>query len=174
MSPPTSPGGSPRICLVAGPSGSGKTTLVERLVPVLAARGVACATVKHHRGAVETDRRGKDTWRHRQAGARATFLVTDRELIMWAERPADLDLAQLVALCPPGVRLLLVEGFKGLTGYPRVEVARAALDRTVHYSEDVLCVATDVPALEAPCPVVDLDDVGGVAAVLMEALHLDG
>jgi len=160
----------PRVCLVSGRSGSGKTTLVEQLIPALAARGVPCATVKHHRGAVETDRPGKDTWRHRKAGARATFLVAEEEVTAWVDRPADLRVEHLVRHCPGGVRLLLVEGFKGLRGYPRIEVVRAGVDRELQCNDDVLCVATDVAGLPATCPVLPLDDADAVADLLVRSL----
>ncbi|MDF1552223.1 MAG: molybdopterin-guanine dinucleotide biosynthesis protein B [Deferrisomatales bacterium] len=164
------PGETPRVCLVSGRSGSGKTTLVERLIPALAARGVPCATVKHHRGRVETDRSGKDTWRHRHAGARATFLVAGDQITAWADRPVDLDPAQLAHHCPPGVRLLLVEGFKGLTGHPRIEVVRAGVERELRWTDDVLCVATDIVDLQGGAPVVSLDDAEGVADILVHSL----
>jgi len=154
------------VCLISGPSGSGKTTLVERLIPALARRGFGVATVKHHRGPVQVDRPGKDTWRHRQAGARATFFVTRDEVAVFQDRPAGLTPADLVRLCPTDVDLLLVEGFKGLTGYPRVEVIRRGVEREVVWSEDVLCAATDRDGLDAPCPVFRLDDVEGIAELL--------
>lgn len=155
---------------MAGPSESGKTTLVEKLLPALARRGVAAATVKHHRGPVEVDRPGKDTWRHRRAGARATFFVTDAEVVGFWDRPPDLAPADLLALCPPDVDLLLVEGFKGLTGHPRIEVLRGAVGREVAWTAEVLCVATDVADLAAPCPVFGLDDAEGIADLLVRQL----
>jgi len=159
------------VCLVSGPSGSGKTTLVERLIPALTRRGLGVATVKHHRHPVEVDRPGKDTWRHRRAGARATFFVTADELAVFQDRPPNLVPADLVRLCPPGVDLLLVEGFKGLTGYPRIEVIRQEVEREVDWSKDVLCAATDLAGLEAPCPVFRLDDVEGIAEFLVRRLR---
>jgi molybdopterin-guanine dinucleotide biosynthesis protein B len=159
-----------RTCLVAGPSESGKTTLIERLLPSLARRGVAAATVKHHRGPVEVDRPGKDTWRHRRAGARATFFVTEREVVAFWDRPPDLTPADLLRLCPPDVELLLVEGFKGLTGYPRVEVVRGGVDRGFAWNDEVLCVATDVEGFAAPCPIFALDDADGLAEFLIRRL----
>ena len=160
------------ICLVSGPSGSGKTTLVERLIPALLARGVPTATVKHHRGEVEVDQPGKDTWRHRRAGARATFFVTPREVIAFFDRPPELVPADLARLCPADVRLLLVEGFKGLTGYPRIELVRRGMERVLDCFDEVLCVATDIEGLAAPCPVLPLDDAEGIASVLTSKLGL--
>ena len=158
------------ICLVTGPSGSGKTTLIEGLVRELARRGIPVATVKHHRGRVPVDRPGKDTWRHRRAGARATFFVTADELVMFADRPAGLDPADLVPLCPPDVRLLLVEGFKDLRGYPRIEVVRKPLLREIAWDSEVLCVATDVADFRVPVPVYSLDDAAGIAGLLVSRL----
>ncbi len=158
------------VCLVAGPSGSGKTTLVERLVAALAVRGIACATAKHHRGAVEVDRPGKDSWRHRRAGARATFLVTDAEVTAFLDRPVDFSIGDLARLCPADVRLLLVEGFKGISGHPRVEVVRRGVAREVSWSDEVLCVATDLEDLAAPCPVFGLDDAEQIADLLVRRL----
>lgn len=158
------------VCLVSGLSGSGKTTLVERLVPALARRGVPAATVKHHRGRIQVDREGKDTWRHRRAGARATFLVTQEEVAAFFDRPPELDPGDLVRLCPPDVRILLVEGFKGLRGYPRIEVVRQGVERESAWPDDVLCAATDLAGLEAPFPVFPLDDVEGIADFLVKRL----
>jgi molybdopterin-guanine dinucleotide biosynthesis protein MobB len=143
---------------------------VERLIPALTARGVPCATVKHHRGRVVMDQAGKDTFRHRQAGARATFFVTGEEVTSWSDRPEDLRPEHLLQLCPEEVRLLLVEGFKGLGGYPRIEVVRTGVERELQCNDDVLCVATDIAGLAAPCPVLSLDDVGGIADLLVRSL----
>lgn len=158
----------PSICLVAGPSGSGKTTLIERLIPQLSAQGLAVATAKHHRGPVEVDQPGKDTWRHRKAGAKATFFVTEGMVTAFISHPTEPTPDELASLCPPGVRLLLVEGFKGLAGYPRVEVVRRAVPREFSWKPEVLCVATDVEGFAAPCPVFSLDDAEGLAGLLAQ------
>ncbi len=161
---------TPPVCLVVGPSGSGKTTLLESLVRELTARGRRVATVKHHRGRVEVDRPGKDTWRHRRAGAVATFFVTADEVVVFRDRPPDVSPGTLARWCPPGTDLVLVEGFKGLGGYPRIEVVRRGLEREVPWTEDVLCVVTDLGDFEAPCPVLPLGDAGAVADLLERRL----
>jgi molybdopterin-guanine dinucleotide biosynthesis protein B len=166
---PTVPSELP-ICLLAGQSESGKTTLLVGLLQALKERGVVCATVKHHRGRIEVDQPGKDTWRHRRAGAKATFFVTETEIAAFFDRPPEVTPSDLARLCPPEVRLLLVEGFKGLRGYPRIEVVRRGFERTVAWAPDVLAVATDVPGFEAPCPVVPLDGYGELAELLIRTL----
>ncbi len=162
------------VCLVTGPSGSGKTTLIEGLVRELRARGIGVATVKHHRGRVEVDRPGKDTWRHRRAGALATFFVTKEEVVMFRDRPAGVDPGWLAAQCPPEARVLLVEGFKDQRGWPRIEVVRRGRERNVPWDDEVLCVATDLEGLRAPCPVFALDDVRGIAGLLERRLLSGG
>jgi molybdopterin-guanine dinucleotide biosynthesis protein B len=154
------------IVLVCGPSESGKTTLVERLLPALAARGYPAATVKHHRGRVELDRPGKDTWRHRRAGAKATFFVTEGEVAVFFDRPEGFAPEDAARLCPPDVKVLVVEGFKGLTGFPRVEVLRRGVEREIEWTDEVVCVATDIEGLRAPCPVFSLEDADGIAELL--------
>ncbi len=161
----------PVVCLVSGPSGSGKTTLIERLVPALARRGIQAATVKHHRHRVEVDAPGKDTWRHRRAGARATFFVTADEVVTFEDRPAGLEPEDLARRCPPGVAVLLVEGFKELRGRLRIEVVRQGRERELPCTDGVLCVATDVGGYRAPCPVVPLDDADAVAGLLVRHLR---
>ena len=164
----------PAVCLVTGPSGSGKTTLIEGLVRELRARGFGVATVKHHRGPVEVDRPGKDTWRHRRAGALATFFVTKGEVVMFRDRPDVVGPGWLASLCPPEVHVLLVEGFKDQRGWPRIEVVRRGRERSVPWDEEVLCVATDLEGLGAPCPAFALDDVRGIADLLERRLLSGG
>ncbi len=164
----------PAVCLVTGPSGSGKTTLIEGLVRELRARGIGVATVKHHRGRVEVDRPGKDTWRHRRAGALATFFVTREEVVMFRDRPEGVDPGWLAAQCPPEARVLLVEGFKDQRGWPRIEVVRRGRERNVPWDEEVLCVVTDLEGLGAPCPVFALDDARGIAGLLERRLLSGG
>ena len=144
----------------AGYSGSGKTTLIVQVVRELAARGLRVSTVKHAHHGFDIDQPGKDSWRHRQAGAREVLLVSDQRLALLREFDAAHDpaLPDLLALLDPGVDWVLVEGFKQ-AGLPRIEVWRAAPDplpsgpRPVHYPDDdgILAVATDDPAV-LPCP----------------------
>ncbi len=164
--------GAPPVCLVAGTSGSGKTTLVEKLLGALRERGCRCATAKHHRGTLALDRPGKDSWRHRRAGAAATFLVTPAEVVAFYDNDPAFELADLARLCPPRVDLLLVEGFKGLRGYPRIEVVRQGVEREFTCDEEVLCVATDRADIAVDCPVLSLDEPGAIADLLVRRLRL--
>lgn len=99
---------------VVGRSGSGKTTLIESLVPMLREQGLSVSTVKHTHHGVDLDRPGKDSFRHRTAGAAEVMLVSDQRWVLMREDPVSLDcprdVTPLLARMAP-VDLVLIEGF---------------------------------------------------------------
>jgi len=157
----------------AGYSGSGKTTLVERLIPALKLRGQRVSVVKHAHHSFDIDHPGKDSWRHREAGAFEVVVASDRRLalIREFEQPAELSVHQLIAELYDGVDWILVEGFKQ-SDLLKIEVWRAASGRPVRYPHDdfIAAVATDSPE-QLPEPtrldVLDLNDIEAVADWLL-------
>lgn len=158
----------------AGYSGSGKTTLVERLIPALKLRGLRVSVVKHAHHSFDIDQAGKDTWRHREAGAFEVAVASDKRfaLIREFERPANLSVHQLIAELYEGVDWVLVEGFKQ-SDLLKIEVWRAQAAKPARYPDDdfIVAIATDSPAqLPEPTlrPVLDLNDADAMAAWLVE------
>ena len=151
----------------AGYSGSGKTTLVEQLIPVLKGRGLRVSVVKHAHHSFDIDHPGKDTWRHREAGAFEVVAASDKRLMLVREfeQPTELSVHQLLAELDAGVDWVLVEGFKH-SNLLKIEVWRTPQPqqghRAVLYPHDALvaAVATDLPdSLPIPTelPVLDLN-----------------
>lgn len=113
-----------RVVAIVGSSGSGKTTLIENLIPALRARGLSVSTVKHtHHHAFELDTPGKDSHRHRLAGASEVMLASDRGWARIASRAQATSLDALLLELRP-VDVVLVEGFKQLDAVRRIEVYR--------------------------------------------------
>ena len=158
-----------RVIGIVGWKNNGKTTLVVRLVEHLVRSGLKVSTVKHAHHAIELDRPGKDSWRHREAGASEVVLATSRRWIMMHELrdEAEPPLAQLLAKLAP-VDLVVVEGFKG-TSLPKIEVHRGerGTDLIARTDPDVVAVAADVPLAGLDVPVVHLDDIPAVAEIAL-------
>ncbi len=153
-------------------SGSGKTTLVERLLVRLREAGQRVSVVKHAHHDFDIDHPGKDSWRHRQAGAFEVVIASNRRLakIREFESPVEPTVHQLIAeLCD--CDWVLVEGFKH-ADLLKIEVWRASVGKKVNYPEDpfVVAIATDSPArlpVATQLPVFDLNDVDSIAAFLL-------
>ncbi|WP_293762718.1 molybdopterin-guanine dinucleotide biosynthesis protein B [uncultured Aquitalea sp.] len=157
---------------VAGYSGCGKTTLIEKLLPRLRAAGLDIAVIKHTHHDVQWDTPGKDSWRHREAGAAQVMLVTPRRRLLSDELPGgnDLPLMSHVAMLRP-CDLVLAEGFKQAT-VPKIEVYDSRLGKPRLHPDDpnVLALVCD-QAAPSSLPVFLRDDADGVAAFILSLLE---
>ena len=161
----------------AGYSGSGKTTLVEKLIPVLKLRGLRVSVVKHAHHRFDIDHPGKDTYRHREAGAFEVVVASPHRLALMREfeQPSQLTVHQLIAELYEGVDWVLVEGFKD-SDLLKIEVWRAPsadyAGKPPRYMDDyfIVAIATDAPErLPAATlrPVLDLNNPDAVAEYLL-------
>ncbi|MBQ0945124.1 molybdopterin-guanine dinucleotide biosynthesis protein B [Ideonella sp. 4Y16] len=138
-----------KVIGLAGYSGSGKTTLIEQLIAGLKAAGQRVSVVKHaHKDSFDIDHPGKDSWRHRQAGALEVVVANARRMALIREFPQPVEIephALLAELAP--CDWALVEGFKH-GDLPKIEVWRAELGRPAMYPNDpfIVGIATDDPA----------------------------
>ncbi|MBU1237293.1 MAG: molybdopterin-guanine dinucleotide biosynthesis protein B [Gammaproteobacteria bacterium] len=162
---------------LAGYSGAGKTTLIENLIPRFVARGLRVSMIKHTHHNFDLDKSGKDSFRHREAGATEVMLVCDQRWVLMHELRGDPEptLEQQIAGLSP-CDLLLVEGYKA-TPIPKLEVHRRENGKPFIWPENdsVVAVATparsDLPA-DCPLPWLDLNDYDAVAAFILEKTGL--
>jgi molybdopterin-guanine dinucleotide biosynthesis protein B len=157
-----------RVFGFAGYSGSGKTTLIEQLIPRLTARGLRVSIVKHAHHAFDIDRPGKDSWRHREAGAAEVLITSAHRWVLMHELRGEPepDLATQLAQMSP-CDLVLVEGYK-FADVPKLEVHRPSTGKALLHPEDpnIVAVAADAP-VRTTLPILDLNDYDAVAAFVV-------
>ncbi len=158
---------------VIGWKNSGKTSLMERLVANITARGFTVSTVKHVHHDVDLDQPGKDSHRHRAAGASEVVLASARRFAILREhRGPEPELPQVLARMAP-VDLILVEGYKR-DAHAKIEVFRREAGHDLIQPQDPLvrAVATDVALGALPVPVLDLNDTGAIADFILKEVGL--
>jgi molybdopterin-guanine dinucleotide biosynthesis adapter protein len=159
---------------LTGWSGSGKTVLLTAMIPLLTARGLRVSTVKHAHHGFDLDQPGKDSWRHRQAGATEVLIGSARRWALLHELDGpEPSLPELLARLSP-VDLVLVEGFKA-NPHPKIEVFRPDLGREpLHPGRaDIVAVAADAALPGCAQTVLPLNDPPAVVAWALRFLGFD-
>jgi molybdopterin-guanine dinucleotide biosynthesis adapter protein len=157
----------------AGWSGSGKTTLIEQLIPRFVQRGLRVSLIKHAHHTFDVDHPGKDSYRHRHAGAAEILVTSSRRWVLMHElrgtqEPSFEEHVKRITACD----LLLVEGFK-FAPIPKLEVWRAATGEPLLHPNDphIVAVASDAK-IETKLPLLDLNDVEGISDFIVKKLEL--
>ncbi|MEM6888383.1 MAG: molybdopterin-guanine dinucleotide biosynthesis protein B [Pseudomonadota bacterium] len=162
-----------RLYGIVGWKNAGKTGLMERLVADVAGRGLSVSTVKHAHHVFDVDHPGKDSYRHRAAGAREVLLASRKRFALMHELREETEptLGELLEKLAP-VDLVLIEGYKRDT-HSKVEAFRAETGNNLIAENDptVRAVASD-SALELDRPVFDLDDTGTIADFILREVGL--
>ena len=160
---------------ISGWSGNGKTTLLTRLIPALLERGYTVSSIKHAHHKFDIDTPGKDSYRHREAGAQEVLISSSSRWALMHEnrdgKEASLD--ELLQKMAP-VDILLIEGFKS-EDFPKIEVWRAESGTTPRMTSDqsIVAIATPDLALKAPVPVLDLNDENAIADFIVHYFKLE-
>jgi len=163
-----------KVLGIVGWSGSGKTTLLTALIPYFRTRGLSVSTIKHAHHEVVLDVPGKDSYRHRAAGAAEVILAGPAGFALFSEHRGlpEPGLDGLLARLAP-VDLVLVEGFRGYA-FPKIEVFRPALGKPGMWPDmAVLAVAADGAVADCPVPVLALGAPAQIADFAMAALGLN-
>ena len=152
----------------AGYSGSGKTTLIEQLIPRFVMRGLRVSLIKHAHHSFDIDKPGKDSYRHREAGAGEILLTSASRWVLMHELRGEREpgLREQLRLFSP-CDLVLVEGYKS-ADIPKIEVHRPSTGKPLlHPSDpDIVAVASDAP-IAASIPLLDLNDLDAIAEFIM-------
>ncbi|MBR9862977.1 MAG: molybdopterin-guanine dinucleotide biosynthesis protein B [Rhodobacteraceae bacterium] len=158
---------------ITGWKNTGKTSLVERLVANFTARGLVVSTVKHAHHNFDVDQEGRDSYRHRESGAREVLLCSGtRWALMHELRDApEPPLRELLTKLSP-VDLVLVEGFK-TEDHAKLECHRSETGKALLAPNDptIVAVASDATP-DVACPLLDLDDTDGIAGFILGKVGL--
>ena len=151
----------PPIICIAGRSQTGKTTLIEKLIPVLKKRGYRIGTIKHSHHIFEMDKTGKDSWRHKDAGAETVIIASPGKIAM-VKNDHEGSLDSLVNYFDD-MDLVITEGYKS-EKKPKIEVVRAARHQEALLADDanLIAVVTDVN-LSVDVPVFGMEDIEQLA-----------
>jgi molybdopterin-guanine dinucleotide biosynthesis adapter protein len=159
-----------KVIGLAGWSGAGKTTLLARIIPHFHKEGLRVSVIKHAHHSFDVDVPGKDSWVHRQSGAMEVLVSSGQRWALMHELrgAAEPRLPELLKKMSP-VDLVVVEGFKS-EPHRKIEVHRAANGKAMLFPDDpaIVGIATDA-ALETALPVVHLDDIPAIAAMMQRS-----
>lgn len=154
-----------KVMGIVGWSGSGKTSLLVELLPLLCASGLKVSTMKHAHHRFDVDTPGKDSFRHREAGASEVMVVTSSRWILMHESRQEPEppIESLIQRMTP-VDLLLIEGFK-THPHPKLEIHRQDEGKPLLCQDDadIVAVASDRPLSGLPVPRLDLNDPPAIA-----------
>jgi molybdopterin-guanine dinucleotide biosynthesis adapter protein len=157
----------------AGWSGSGKTTLIEKLIPLFVKRGLRVSLIKHAHHSFDVDHPGKDSHRHRHAGAAEVLVTSSRRWVLMhelrgAQEPSFEEQIKRFSPCD----LLIVEGYK-FAPIPKLEVWRAETGEALLHPHDrhIVAVASDAK-VETKLPLLDLNAHEAIADFILGHLKL--
>jgi molybdopterin-guanine dinucleotide biosynthesis protein B len=165
---------------LAGWSGSGKTTLAENLIAKLVEKGRDVATIKHAHHHFDADVPGKDSYRHRTAGAKQVLVSSEMRSVLFTEHgdTGDRPLDDLLASLAP-TDIVIVEGFKR-EPIPKIEIFRSEVGKPPLWPEDewIVAIATDAPLSQnganAPSVILDLNNPAAIASFIIECAATGG
>ncbi|MCF8130392.1 MAG: molybdopterin-guanine dinucleotide biosynthesis protein B [Deltaproteobacteria bacterium] len=161
----------PPIVSVVGYSGAGKTTLMEKLIGELTRRGYRVGSIKHDVHGFEMDKPGKDSWRHKQAGASTTLISSPHQIGMVMDVDHDHSPDELKKFFN-NVNIILTEGYKK-QDRPKVEIFRSQIhhEPLCRNDDNIVAIMSDIP-VDLKTRRFTLEDVGGLVDFLVERFNL--
>ena len=158
-----------KVMGIVGWSGSGKTSLLVEILPILGSKGLTVSTMKHAHHRFDVDSSGKDSFRHREAGAAEVLVVTSARWVLMHESRTEPEPAieALIERMTP-VDLLLIEGFK-THPHPKLEIHRRSEGKPLlcHDDPGIVAVASDTELVGLTIPCLDLNDAQAIAEFIV-------
>ena len=152
----------------AGFSGSGKTTLIEKLSPMLEAKGFRTAVIKHDAHGLKFDTEGKDSQRFAAAGAVYSLVLGPEQSAIFLQRPLSLEQSLKILALLSDVELILIEGYKD-NGFPQIGIMRKESGKGfTNDPERFEALVTDDRTVTGPVPVFHPDDAEGISSFITE------
>lgn len=154
---------------IVGRAKTGKTTVVVKLISILKKRGIRTATIKHHPHDFDIDIEGKDTYRHKEAGALLTIIASPRKIAMVRDVEEEMTVGQIVERYVDDVDLIIIEGYKR-EDLPKIEVYSARKEPPATLGDpNLLAVMSDTP-VDSSVPVFKRDDVEAAADIVVRVV----
>jgi molybdopterin-guanine dinucleotide biosynthesis protein MobB len=166
----------PAVVSFLARSGTGKTTLIEKIIKILSQKGYKVSSIKHTDHNVSADIEGKDSWRHKNAGAFSTMLISKEKISFFSdvEPSADITVDGLISDFFKGSDILIVEGFKEL-GLKKIELARkdaGGLELRFKNDPNLLLVCADEPIGGLDVPQININDAEKISAFIEKEIIL--
>lgn len=154
------------IISIVGKSGSGKTTLIEKLIPELKKRGYRVGTIKHNVHGFQIDHEGKDSWRHKKAGADLTVISSTHLVALIEDVDRDMSIDEIREKYVKNVDIILSEGFKG-NPFPKIEVCRSGLIQELlcQKEDNILGIAANAD-INIGVPCFDINDAKSIVDLI--------
>ncbi|QTA81274.1 Molybdopterin-guanine dinucleotide biosynthesis adapter protein [Desulfonema limicola] len=154
---------------------AGKTTLIQKLIPELKSRGLKVGTIKHDTHGFDIDHEGKDTWKHKQAGAESVLISSPWKISLIKDVEKEKSLDQIVEKYFSDVDIVLTEGYKN-AGKPQVEVFRSDAHKTPLYAKGeknpLIALMSDVP-IDLDVPRFDINDIKSLADLIQKLIIIN-
>lgn len=160
---------APKIVSFIAKSGTGKTTLIEKIIKILAGKGYKVSSIKHTDHDFDVDIPGKDSWRHKNAGAYSTMLLSEKKMAFFSDVQAPCEIKDIVLKFFNGSDIVIVEGFKGLN-IPKIELFRKEIspDMDIKYKGDanLILICGDDFVKDLKIPQIDINDAEKIACFI--------
>jgi molybdopterin-guanine dinucleotide biosynthesis protein B len=162
------------VLSIVGRSKTGKTTLIEKLIPLLKRKGLRIATIKHHHHDFDIDREGKDTYRHKAAGAKAVLLTSPLKIALVMDIDKELKVQEIIDKYIHDVDLVITEGYKR-ENFPKIEVFKWRKDTyPVCFGDRSLIALVGDKRIDVPVQQFLRDDIEGVAEFIIDLVRQKG